>query len=515
MDVNILEKYIERIYGYALNNTYITDEAQDLSGEILLTAVKELPYLRDESKFEPWLFGIARNVLNVFRRKKAKEKALYSYDVLDEYPDDSDVNYEKIELYNRLRKHIAMLSSIYRETIILHYYDNLSVKQISEKLNIPEGTVSWRLKVARSKIKEEIDNMEESALKPIKMKINIYGNGNFDGKNIPFPDAYISDALSQNILFNCYEKTKTIEELAKICGVPAYYIEDSVSNLLNREALVEEKKGKYRTDFIIWFDKYDKFYDENFLTYVNPIKDNIYNAIKNIWNEAKDLNIYKGTMKEENLFHLYTMLSIRYVNNKYNKMPWRPLKVRYNGFAWNYIASYTTGKYSNHMYGFVRTGNVATGGNNIIERITGIDGIKKREAIKDIAVSTCMDIVNGVEPNNKEIVADLIMNGFVVKNETDELVLTIPYISKENENKLYEIVEKYLSPLMDEYLEIVKKFAIEFIKLFPKHLEDEAVRWSRNTFLGLFNKIHNYGQNNDFICKAIEDSYLEVMLDNK
>lgn len=186
MDVNILEKYIERIYGYALNNTYSTAEAQDLSQEIILTAVKELPYLRDESRFEPWLFGIARNVTKVFRRKKAKEKALYSYDILDEYPDNDDTDYEKIELYNRLRKHIAMLSSIYRETIILHYYDDLSVKQISEKLNIPEGTISWRLKVARNKIKEEFENMEESALKPIKMKINIYGNGNFDGENIPF-----------------------------------------------------------------------------------------------------------------------------------------------------------------------------------------------------------------------------------------------------------------------------------------------------------------------------------------
>ena len=70
--------------------------------------------------------------------------------------------------------------------------------------------------------------------------------------------------------------------------------------------------------FIIWVDKYDKFYDENFLNYVNPIKNKIYNALKNIWNEAKDLNIYKGTMKEENLFHLYTVLSILYVNNKYN-----------------------------------------------------------------------------------------------------------------------------------------------------------------------------------------------------
>ena len=77
------------------------------------------------------------------------------------------------------------------------------------------------------------------------------------------------------------------------------------------------------------------------------------------------------------------------------------------------------------------------------------------------------------------------------------------------------MVEKYLAPLMDEYLEIVKKFANEYIKLFPKQLEDEAIRWSRNVFLGLFNKIHNYGQNNNFINKAIEDSYLELMLDYK
>ena len=33
------------------------------------------------------------------------------------------------------------------------------------------------------------------------------------------------------------------------------------------------------------------------------------------------------------------------------------------------------------------------------------------------------------------------------------------------------MVEKYLAPLMDEYLEIVKKFANEYIKLFPKHLK--------------------------------------------
>lgn len=47
------------------------------------------------------------------------------------------------------------------------------------------------------------------------------------------------------------------------------------------------------------------------------------------------------------------------------------------------------------------------------------------------------------------------------------------------------------------------------------HLESKAVRWSRNTFLGLYNKIHNYGQSNNLIGKVVDNSYLEVMLDQK
>lgn len=36
--------------------------------DILFTAVRELPKLRDEDKFEPWLWGVANNVTKVFRR---------------------------------------------------------------------------------------------------------------------------------------------------------------------------------------------------------------------------------------------------------------------------------------------------------------------------------------------------------------------------------------------------------------------------------------------------------------
>lgn len=94
------------------------------------------------------------------------------------------------------------------------------------------------------------------------------------------------------------------------------------------------------------------------------------------------------------------------------------------------------------MYGFVRSGNATDGVNTIVERITGINGISKRNPIKDNVVETCKDIVKGALPKDKEIVADLIMKGFVIKDKNDKLVLKISHISKDNENKLYEIVEK-------------------------------------------------------------------------
>ena len=92
MDANIIESYVEKIYGYAVNHTYSREEADDLSQEILFTVVRELPKLKDENKFEPWLWGIASNVTKSFRRHMGKQRAMYSYDIPEDiaYEEDFD-----------------------------------------------------------------------------------------------------------------------------------------------------------------------------------------------------------------------------------------------------------------------------------------------------------------------------------------------------------------------------------------------------------------------------------------
>jgi len=64
-----------------------------------------------------------------------------------------------------------MLSEIYRSIIILYYYEGLSTKGIADQLNIPEGTVTWRLSAGRKKLKKEFDDMNETALHPVRMSI--------------------------------------------------------------------------------------------------------------------------------------------------------------------------------------------------------------------------------------------------------------------------------------------------------------------------------------------------------
>lgn len=231
MNPEVIESYVDKVYAYAIRRTFTEEEAADLSQEILYTAIRELPKLRDEKKFAPWLWGLADNVSKHFRRKQGKQRAFVSYDFPENLLQEEDDTAEQEEIYASLREKIAGLSQMYRDIIILHYYDGLSTKEVSERLSIPEGTVTWRLSEARKKLKKECNNMEETALRPKQMNIDIYGSGNYNGDTIPFPSAFINDALSQNILYYCYDEAHTVEELSKLCGVPAYYIEERIENL--------------------------------------------------------------------------------------------------------------------------------------------------------------------------------------------------------------------------------------------------------------------------------------------
>ncbi len=512
MNTDIIEGYIERVYGYAVNHTYTRDEADELSQEILLTAIRELPKLRDDSKFEPWLWGVAHNTARSYVRSKGKARASYCYDVLENIPYEEEDPSEMESAYDFLRTKIAMLSEIYRNIIILHYYDGLSTKEIAEKLNIPEGTVTWRLSAGRKKLKKELEDMNETALRPIRMTIDIYGNGDYDGKKKPFPTVYIDDALSQNILYYAYEKPCTAEELAKLCGVPAYYIEDKIRHLLKYEALTEISRGKYQTDFIIWSDKYAIYCEENAEKALLPIMDDLLAALKNITQQAMKLDFYKAEKSAADLLYLFGALAFSYASAKYCKLPYPQFKTRYDGNAWRYIGNMETGRYKRVGVGVQYSENAGGRGSYAHESFSGINGTVFRQMMYDNYINVCEDLLVAGETQDIESLANAIRDGYIIRREDKSLFVTIPAFTREQTVRFNEIVEACLVPHIDRYAALVDTFIAGYKKLFPAHLHDDADRMCHNMFFGMYSAVINYAQRTEQIELPSEGCHCDVLL---
>lgn len=537
MNPNKITEYVDKVYAYAVKRTFDREEADELSQEILFTVVRELSKLRDESRFEPWLWGVAENVTRSFRRKQGRQRAMYSYDFPEswfEQPAENDEEAkENEELYGFLRGKIAMLSEMYRDIIILHYYDGLSTKQISEKLGIPEGTVTWRLSEGRKKLKKECNDMEESALRPIKMRLDIYGEGNYNGKDIPFPDAYISDALSQNILYYCYEQPKGVEELTKICGVPAYYVEERIANLVKRDAVIEPVKGKYQTNFVIRSDKYGIYCEEHAEEAMRPVHAKIMEALHNIAKEAKEIDFYRAEKSEEELFYLYGALAFAYARAKFYTNPFPEIPEKYDGNCWNYVGNMTTGAHPELSVGINCCGNHDGYYRHTVYSWFG--GFSHRKMMYDYYIDACEWLLFGEkeggaesdaaetganDKNNKfsrrattrkDDIANAIRDGYIQRRDDGNLFVTVPAFTLQQKKQFNEIVHKYMAPLMEEYIACVETFLKGYKKLFPKHLQLDADYMCSHMFFSMYRVIIDVAQREGELQKPAKGSVCDVL----
>lgn len=488
-----LSPYLDRIYGYAVKRTYSREEADELTQEIVLAALRSMPDLRDESRFEPWLWGVAANVTRTFRRTQGKQRAMYAWDaweMLSETPAPEDEGLEAE--YDRLRGKIAGLSAIYRDIIILHYYDGLSVNEIAARLGIPAWTVTWRLSAARSKLKKECAKMNESALRPVKFKLEIYGAGNYDPKRgIPYPTEYVSDALSLNILWQAYEEPRTVEELSAICGVPAYYIEDSLVNLVKRGAMIETVKGKYQTDLLIFTDKYAIYAEEHAEAALAPVMERLVDALDAIGDELLAIDFYRGGRCENELRSLARVMAFYALTDRYNPLPYPEIKPNYDGWCWRYLGDAESGKRRSVGVGIQCSLNQGSRG-SYAHQVYFFTGTTYRPMMRDNMINVCEDILVLGATEDRESAAEAIEAGYITRRGDGSLVVGTPALTFAHKQAFDAIAERHLGPLMSEYTACVNRFAAGYRQLFPGHLVDDAARMCHSLFLGMYDFVLRY-----------------------
>ena len=139
--------------------------AEDITQETYLTALQKLGTLAQPENFPAWVNRIGINLCKMhFRNNSAPED--YSEEIIEEIPDEGLIPEEYVS--NDAKRKIIMdiidtvLTEEQRRSVILYYFDMLTVPEIAEVMNCTTGTVTSRLSAARKKIKEAVLIYEEN-----------------------------------------------------------------------------------------------------------------------------------------------------------------------------------------------------------------------------------------------------------------------------------------------------------------------------------------------------------------
>jgi RNA polymerase sigma-70 factor (ECF subfamily) len=161
-DRDAFEEVVDR-YGLQVLRTarlILRDEAlaEDATQETFLKAWRQIGNLRDEEP-GPWLNRIATNeAISSYRRRHRFQALTERFGRFG--GGNRDVSTEaKMDLARALDQ----LGADQRAAVVLHYYQDLSVEDTAETLNVPVDTMKSRLKTALRRLRELTGAEEESA----------------------------------------------------------------------------------------------------------------------------------------------------------------------------------------------------------------------------------------------------------------------------------------------------------------------------------------------------------------
>ena len=169
------KKAFDKLYELTSNDVWFTcvsllkdeENAKDIMQETYITAFLKLDTLKDEEKFCGWLTAIATN------KSKNKLKGKVEYQIDDEVliaETETDELMLPEEYINKAEKRKVLLQIIedtlsfnQYQVVLMFYFNELSIAEIAQALEISEGTVKSRLNSSRAKVKTAIEDYENKS----------------------------------------------------------------------------------------------------------------------------------------------------------------------------------------------------------------------------------------------------------------------------------------------------------------------------------------------------------------
>ncbi len=144
-------KYRKQLYVVAYAILKNEMDAEDAVCNGILRGYEHLEQLKDSQKLKSWMTVIVKNEALKIKEKRTILPGNEKLEELLEPVSDS---------YNELWDIVQKLKEEYRLVVVLFYYNEMSVKEIAQVLEISVGTVKSRLNRAREFLKKELGDWE-------------------------------------------------------------------------------------------------------------------------------------------------------------------------------------------------------------------------------------------------------------------------------------------------------------------------------------------------------------------
>jgi RNA polymerase sigma-70 factor, ECF subfamily len=143
----LVERYQYRLVRYLIFLAGRREGVEDCAQETWIRVLDRAAQYDGRSRFEAWLFSIARNLaIDELRRRRnvSIEAAAVAVEPLD--PTSPFLTAARNEQAARITEALAALEPIYREALLLRFQEDLSLREISALVGVPVPTVASRIR---------------------------------------------------------------------------------------------------------------------------------------------------------------------------------------------------------------------------------------------------------------------------------------------------------------------------------------------------------------------------------
>lgn len=159
----LVRQYETSVFRLALSIVGDPAEASEVTQETFLSALRSLPAYQEKKSFKAWLYTIALNhSRSHLRKRRILDRLRTTLATVFQIENHKQVSPEEAVIQNEKEAHLwsslNQLDERHRTVVVLRYFHELSIAEISEILSVNEGTIHSRLHSAREKLRNALRN---------------------------------------------------------------------------------------------------------------------------------------------------------------------------------------------------------------------------------------------------------------------------------------------------------------------------------------------------------------------